>query len=71
MDKELINNLREFRCHKENTLFTRLSVSSFAECKCKKCKKFNYFYQGTTFFLNEQGDYIEYNRSKKGGSLKL
>jgi len=40
--------IKEFRCIVDNTLFCKCTIDSICEVKCRKCKNFMYFNQGTT-----------------------
>jgi len=39
--------IREFRCIVDNVMFCKVYVQSICEAKCRKCKNFMYFNQGT------------------------
>ena len=52
--------IREFRCIVDGSLFSKCTVESICESKCRKCKNFMYFNQGTVCIVdinnNFEGD---------------
>ena len=50
--------IKEFRCIIDNTLFCKCSIESICEAKCRKCKNFNYFIQGTTI-IKDTNNYFK------------
>ena len=50
----------EMRCVLDDALLCKTIVNSVIEIKCKKCKKFNYFLQGTSYLK-------DVNNNFKGG----
>ncbi len=52
------NMIFEFRCFFCKKLFNKLSKESKAEGKCKKCKKFSYFFDGK-IYMNDVLKYFK------------
>ena len=48
----------DFRCPIDNTMFTKEYVQSISESKCRKCKNFVYFIQGTTL-IEDNNNYFK------------
>ena len=48
----------DFRCPVDNTMFTKEYVQSISESKCRKCKNFVYFIQGTTL-IEDNNNYFK------------
>jgi len=42
--------IKEFRCLVDNTFFCKCTIDSICESKCRKCKNFMYFNQGTVWY---------------------
>ena len=47
----------EMRCVLDDALLCKTIVNSVIEIKCKKCKKFNYFLQGTSYLKDVNNNF--------------